>query len=500
MAHTLNLLAFDLGASNGRAMLGRFDGERLQMEPLHRFANNYVYSDGGMYWDTSRLLQEIKNSLRLAAGTGNALDGIALDGWGLDFGLLDKAGRLCQSPRCYRDPRSMRGAELLRRDFNPWELYQHTGCTLLAGSSLSQLYAMATEQAPELKQAESLLLMPDLLSYFLCGEQAAEYTNATTTQLYAPLSGDWAFTLIQKLGIPSKLFPRIVSPGERRGLLTGDMRRETGLGAVPLLFAASHDTASALAAVPKAEENFAFLSSGTWSLIGLESQTPQLSQKAFSLGFSNEGAASGGFRLMKNVHGLWLLQECGREWAQGRPDGIFWQALTEQAEKAPAFLSLIPPAHPYFFGPGNMCARIQRFCALTGQTVPQTPGEFTRCILESLALSYQEALEDCDSLRGSRIERLYIVGGGSQNRLLNYFAACATGRPVTSGPAEASSAGNLLVQAQALGALRGQEQMAEVIRRSFSLEGFEPENVELWSEIGYRFRALGKYKIITEND
>lgn len=489
MAKALNLMAFDLGASNGRSMLGHYDGKRLTLESLHRFPNNYVCAGNNIYWDILRLLHEIKHGLGMFAHTGKKLDGIGIDSWGLDFGLLDKNGKMLSNPYCYRDTRSQRGFDSLVRCFDIRELHQRTGASVLAGSTLCQLYDMVYNNDVEIECAETLLMIPDLLSYFLCGEKASEYTNATTTQLYNPNQNGWDFEMIERLGIPKRIFTKIQSAGSERGQLTEKIADETGLNRATVFAVGSHDTASALASVPYKSDSFAYISSGTWSLMGVVTSTPVINSFTFEKGFSVEGTTDNSFRMMKNMMGLWLMQECKREWEYS--GGVYsWDDLEKEAEASVPFRSIVNTDNPLFFGIGNMIRRIQKYCSKTMQCIPETRGEIMRCLLESIAMKYRQVMLELDVVSGKHIPTLHIVGGGTRYRLLNQFAANATGRAVIAGPAEGSAIGNLMTQVLALGELKSKDEIAQVVSDSFTPQIYEPKYGQLWDSAYEIFQRM----------
>ncbi len=470
---TLDLLAFDLGASNGRAVLGRFDGERLVLEELHRFENGPVERDGHLRWDAQGLLGHLKAGFAAYAEQGGpGLASFGIDSWGVDYGLLDRDGRLIADPRAYREStdEAMRAA---------WEvvpkrtMFDRTGIAAMNFNTAYQLYRRVLEGDPELARAETLLLMPDLLGYLLTGEKRSEYTNATTTNLYDHDAHDWDRATIRALGIPERVFTALDRAGSLRGRLTETVAAELGVGRVPLAAVGTHDTASAVAAIPGAGD-FAFCSSGTWSLFGVETDAPVRTDDVFASNFSNEGSVQGGCRPLKNIMGLWPLQECRREWTtpERRPA---WDFLSAEAEKAEPFRSVVDPDWGPFFSPGGMTAKIRHYCRATGQPEPETEGQVVRCIFESLALKYRWAVGHLETLKGRPLPVLHIVGGGIHHKLLDRMAADATQRLVETGPVEGACAGNHLLQAMALGELRDMDELRAVVRNSFPIEAFEPD-------------------------
>ena len=476
-----NMLAIDLGAESGRAMLGQFDGQRLHMSEVHRFPNEPVNLPNGMYWDVLRIYREIVSSLSAAATTDGLVESLGIDAWAVDFGLLDRTGALIENPRHYRDRRTEgmlgRAFERVSRE----EIYQATGIQAMPINTLCQLLAM--EGSPALSISHTMLLIPDLFRYWLSGERNAEYTVATTTQLYEHATSTWAWDIIDRLKIPAGIFPLLVPAAEIGSPVRATIAHDAGLKASPDIVAvASHDTASAVVAVPAREEFFAFISSGTWSLVGVELSEPVLSDAAMEANFTNEGGAFGKIRFLKNVMGLWLLQECRRVWLDEGHD-VSYDALVAGARSARPFNALIDPDYPRFMAPGNMPARISAYCEMTGQRPPDDIAETTRCILESLALKYRWVIEQIEQLTGHSIKAIHIVGGGSHNVALCQFTADATRRPIVAGPAEATALGNILVQAVARGHLSSLGHIREVVRNSEELIVYEPcRDSESWDE------------------
>jgi rhamnulokinase len=479
-------LAVDLGAESGRVMLGSLAQDRLSLQELHRFPNQPVRLPTGLYWDTFRLFHEIQHGLALAGRT-SAIDGIGVDTWGVDFALLGRDGALVDNPRHYRDPRTN---GILERAFAvvPRErIFAQTGIQFMQFNTLFQLYAMKLAGDPALQTAERLLFMPDLLNYFLTGERVAELSIASTSQFYNPLERRWAAELFTDLGLPSRILPGIVPPGTRLGPLLPHLAEATGLADAPVFATCGHDTASAVAAVPAERENWCYISSGTWSLMGVELAEPVVNQHSLDLNFTNEIGFGGSVRFLKNIAGLWLLQECRRAWAlDGREFG--YAELAQMAADTAPFPAILDP--DAFLEPGGMPAKIAAHCQARGQRSPSTPAETCRAILESLALRYRQVLESLEAVLGRRLDVIHIVGGGSRNQVLNQFVADATGRTVLAGPAEATALGNILVQAIGSGALAGHREARQLIRRSFPLEVYEPHPQADWDAAYARFCAL----------
>jgi rhamnulokinase len=482
-------LAFDLGAESGRAVVGHLDAEALRLEEMHRFPNGPVRVSDSLHWDVLRLWSEVKQGLGLAIQEhGRDLLSVGLDTWGVDFGLLAADDTLLGNPHHYRDARTDSMLERAFRVLPRAEIYEHTGIQFMQINSLYQLLAMAQADSPLLQAAHLFLNMPDLFNFWLCGRKASEFTIATTSQCYDPRAGDWARRMLERLGIPSRIFGEIVTPGTVLGDLCPAVQDEIGGTAIQVVATAGHDTASAVAAVPAAAD-FIYLSSGTWSLMGVENEDPVITGQSLAYDFTNEGGLNGTFRLLKNIMGLWLVQECRREWARAGTS-YSYDELTQMASGAPAFGALVAVNDERFLPPGKMVSRIQSSCRATGQVVPNTRGEVIRCILESLALEYRWVAERLDELVARPLPTIHIIGGGSRNRLLNQFTANATGRSVLAGPVEATAIGNVLVQAMALGRLANFSEARAVVRRSFEIESYEPQDVAAWDEAYERYLTL----------
>lgn len=487
MSGIATFLAVDLGAESGRVFSCGFDGERVSPQEVHRFPNVPVRLPDGLYWDILHIFSEIKAGLAKLARDGEGIESLGVNSWGVDFALLDRGGALLSNPRHYRDKRTEGMVERALERVPKEGIYRTTGIQFLRLNTLCQLLAM--EGSPLLEAADTLLLIPDLINYWLTSEKSCEYTNATTTQLYDPRAGEWARELMEKLSIPARLFTRIVAPATRFGSLLPQVAEETRIGEVPVVAVASHDTASAVAAIPAENEDFAYISSGTWSLVGVETPEPVMTGEAMEANFTNEGGFGGRTRFLKNVTGLWLLQECRGEWARKGRD-YSYEELARLAEAAPAAGPLIDPDHPMFLDPGDMASRIRHFCEAAGQKVPDNPGEISRCIFESLALKYALVLEQAQKITGKTIEAVHVIGGGSQNELLCRLTADATGLPVLSGPVEATVLGNAMVQACAGGYVESLQEIRRVIRHSVEIKTCEPRDDGRWAELRERFREV----------
>ena len=483
------MVAVDLGAQSGRVALGRFDGERLSVEEVHRFPNVPVLAHGTLHWDVLRLYDAILEGLGAAAREAGGVDSVGIDTWGVDFGLLDRAGRLVQNPVHHRDRRTDGVLDELYERVPARELYDRTGIQLMPINTVVQLAAMVSAEDPALEIAETLLLVPDLFHYWLSGVAACEWTNATTTQCLDARSQTWAADLLERLGLPSRLFPEVVPPASVLGPLGDDVAGRTRLRGAVVVAPATHDTGSAVAAVPFRTPDAAYISSGTWSLVGLERRAPLIDDRTFAANLTNEGGVGGTFRLLRNVTGLWLLHECRRAWAGEGRDWAF-DELVAMAEDAPPLRSLIDPNDPAFTAPGDMPRRIRERCSATAQEAPEDASAVVRCVLESLALKYRQTLELLADATGTSPPELHVVGGGARNELLCRWTAHATGLPVLAGPAEATEIGNLAVQAMALGELGSLDEARDVVRRSFEPAPYEPRDRDAWDDAYGRFERV----------
>ena len=445
----MKYLAIDLGAESGRAMLGTLDDGKLTLEELHRFPNTPVRLPTGLYWDTLRLFHEIRQALTICGRERKiALDGIGIDTWGVDFALLGADGALVDNPRHYRDTRNNGMLERTFAVIPREEIFAETGIQFMAINTLYQLHAMKLAGSPALAAASKLLFMPDLFNYWLTGEARAEMSIASTSQFFNPAKREWAGGLLDRLGIPSSILPPVVPSGTRLGTLLPEIAESAGLPpGVPVYATACHDTASAVAAIPGEGDDWCYISSGTWSLMGVVLDQPVINARSLELNFTNEVGAGGKIRLLKNIAGLWLLQECRRAWALGGRE-YSYDELSKLAAEAPSMGFVLNPDD--FAEPGRMPQRIAEYCRARGHVAPDEPGGMARLILESLAATYAKVLSSLEELIGRRIGRIHIAGGGSRNELLNRLTAEATGRTVIPGPAEATAAGNVLVQAGAI--------------------------------------------------
>jgi len=482
-----NFLAIDLGAESGRTVLGKLKDGVLSITETHRFPNKPVRLPDGLHWDILRLSSEIKSGIAATIKNCAQLDSIGVDTWGVDFALLDKSGALLGNPYHYRDARTDGMMDEAFRLMSREELFANTGIQFLQLNTLYQLLAMVLKESPALEIAQTFVTIPDLFNYWLCGEIANEFTNATTTQCMDPIRRDWSMTVLTAMSIPTHLFGPITAPGTQIGTLLPDIAEETGADGVRVILPACHDTGSAVVAIPAQNQDFAWISSGTWSIMGAEVQEPVLDPKALQCNFTNEGGVFNTWRLSKNIMGLWLIQECRREWQRQGKDHSY-DEMTSLAAESEAFLAAIDPDDDSFFHPGDMPKRIREYCRSSGQRVPKTKGEILRVALESLALKYRWVLERTEELSGKQLDPIHIIGGGTKNRLLNQFTADAIGRMVLTGPVEAAAIGNVLIQAVGLGQLSSLAEAREVVRNSFEVEEYHPGNREDWDEAYSRFQ------------
>jgi rhamnulokinase len=484
-------LALDLGAESGRAMLATLDGDHLTLNEVHRFGNGPVRLPDGLHWDVLRLWNEIKAGIAAAIQSGAHPAAIGLDTWGVDFALLDKNGALLGNPFHYRDARTDGVVEKAFDVVPRAGIFAQTGIQFMQLNTLYQLYSMSLAKSPLFDIAETFVTVPDLFNYWLSGNITNEFTIATTTQCFNPLTRDWAKDMLDALGIPSRLFGPVSQPGTVLGTLLPAIAEETGAGAIKVVAPACHDTGSAVAAVPARNQDFAWISSGTWSIMGAEVREPALGEKALAYNFTNEGGVDGTWRLSKNIMGLWLVQECRRFW-RAHGEDLSYDEITRLAAEASPFLAMVDPDADIFFHPGDMPEKIRQFCAESGQPAPQTKGEIVRVALESLALKYRLTLEHAEELSGRHLDPIHIIGGGTKNRLLNQFTADCTGRTVVTGPVEATAIGNVLMQAIALGQLGSLAEARAVVRNSFDVETYQPGSRVGWNEAFEKLLKLTK--------
>ncbi|WP_322922888.1 rhamnulokinase family protein [Paenibacillus campi] len=482
----MTILAYDLGAGSGRAIVGRLTDNRIATQEIHRFANEPVKVGAHLYWDILRLYHELQHGLIVAKQERMVPDSIGIDSWAVDFGLIGRTGELLGNPYHYRDPHTAGMMEQLVAELTAERIFAATGIQFLSFNTLYQLAALRSDDSPLLKEAQRLLMIPDLLRYFMTGEMISEFTNVTTTQLYNARQQEWERKLLSHIGIPSSWFGKPVQPGTPAGRLRSALTDALGLPAIAVTAVAEHDTASAVVAVPAWSDSFAYLSCGTWSLMGTEVPEPIINEQALALNFTNEGGAYGTYRLLKNIMGLWIFQEYKRECER---DGHYasyadWLSGTEAAS---AFQCFIDPDDPVFLHAGDMAVRVADYCHRTNQPLPQSRGAVARCIFESLVFKYRYVLELTEQLSGKTFDGLHMVGGGIQNRLLCQWTANAIARPVWAGPAEASAIGNLAVQWIAQGTFKNMAEARTVIRDSFPVELYEPQERDMWEQAYARF-------------
>ncbi len=490
MAHK-KMLAIDLGASSGRGIIGKFDGEKITLEEIHRFSNDPVMLPTGFYWDTLRILFEIKTAILNASHAGG-VDTIGIDTWGVDYGYLDKNGALLSNPYNYRDVRTEGIQDYVFEKYAPLsEIYGVTGIQSLNLNSIYQIAADLRDHPWVVENAETMLFMPDLLGYMLTGEKKTEYTIASTGAVLDAEKRDYAKDLLAKFGFPEKLLCEVVEPGTELGALLPAIEEETGNTGAKVIKVASHDTASAVLAVPAENEDFLYISSGTWSLMGIESKTPVINELSAKYNFTNEGGVFGTIRILKNIMGLWIEQESRRQWTREGTKYSF-DELSEMALASKPFQCFIDPDDQLFATAGNMPRRIREYCEKTGQYVPQTVGEIVRCIFESLSLRYRWTAEKLEELTGRKYPVINIVGGGTKEEMLSQFTADASHRKVCAGPVEATALGNIAMQCIASGEIKDMWEARRIIRNSTDIKEYEPdmESAAAWDEAYARFLKI----------
>ncbi len=488
-------LAVDMGASSGRHVLGRFDGKTLRLEEVYRFENGPVEVGGSIYWDLLGQWTHVQNGLHAAKERSQAkISSVGVDTWGVDFGLLGRRDELLGNPFHYRDARTNGIMEKAFAMVPREEIFRQTGLQFMQFNTLFQLLVMKLGGSSLLEAAETMLMMPDLFHWLLTGEKCNEMCDASTSQFYNPVAGDWARDLLDKFGLPTKILGRIAQPGTILGPLRVKLAEDLGLPGSQVVLPGSHDTASAVMAVPAASKpgarpDWCYISLGTWALMGIESPRPVVNEQVSQLNFTNEGGVGGTTRLLKNITGLWLVQECRRAWNRAG-ENLHWEDLNRlSAAERPLRCFVNPDAHD-FLAPADMPEAIRRFCRQTGQTAPDGKGTVLRCALESIAMKFRKVLGYLEELAGGRIETIHIVGGGIQNKQLCQAAADACGRRVVAGPIEATATGNVMMQAVAAGDVSSIADARDVIRRSFSVEVYEPQNTDAWSEAYERFSKV----------
>jgi len=475
-------LGFDLGASSGRAMLGALSDGKLELTEIHRFVNQMQLINGHYFWNIFSLFNELKFALKKCVKELEIQpESIGIDTWGVDFVHLNKEGLILSLPFAYRDSRTNTSMEDLFQVIPSEEVYLETGIQFMQFNSLFQLFSMVKDHSSLLDITDSILFMPDALNYLFSGVKKSEFSIASTSQMIIPGTCGWNYKLLEKAGIPTKMLQEIVLPGTIIGTIQKEVASETGSNALPVISVAAHDTASAIVSVPSTLKNFAYISSGTWSIVGIECSKPIISEQTRRLNFTNEGGAEGTTRFLKNIMGMWLIQETQRIWEENGTK-YTWSAMVELAKEAEPFQFLINPDDPMFLNPRDMTQAVRDFCYQTAQGTPHTHGETIRCIYDSLALKYRYTLEQIREVSDQPIEVLHIIGGGANNHFLNQLTADATGLPVTAGPTEATAIGNIMIQAKAMGYVSSLNEIREIITNSFDLVHFTPTRDLDWEE------------------
>lgn len=483
-------LAADFGAESGRVILGLFDGKKITLQEMHRFANPQTTRGNHIHWDASQLFDELKTGLARAATAGHKdVASIGVDTWGVDFGLLGHDGKLLEEPVVYRDSRTDGMLDEAFKRMPREEIYAKTGIQFMQLNTAYQLLSLAVNRPNLLTQSKQLLFIPDLFNYFMTGEKVSEYSIASTSQLLNAKAKRWETSILERFDIPSKIMAEIIQPGAKIGRLLPAIAAEMGLSEADVVAPGCHDTASAVAAVPTESAHWAYLSSGTWSLLGVELDEPVMNAKSLRNNFTNEGGVGNKIRFLRNLMGLWLLQRCKKDW-ESKNENHSYEELVHLAEQAASFKAIVNPDAPVFLNPPDMPRAIEGFCRSTGQSVPRTKGEFTRAVLESLALKYRFVIEMINGMLPNPVEVLHIVGGGSQNALLNQFTANATGLPVVAGPVEATALGNIMLQAIANGEIADLRQGREIVKSSVQPKTFLPQNQTHWTESYGRVKHL----------
>lgn len=491
MSKKYKFLAFDFGASSGRAMLATFDGEKITMEEKHRFSNDPVSVGGSLYWDILRLFHEIKQGILKCANSGDRdIDAIGIDTWGVDFGLLDENDKLIGNPYHYRDTRTEGMYDEAFKLVPKAEIFKSTGIAFNWFNTVFQLLSMRVHNDKSLDRAKTLLFMPDLFNFFLTGVKKTEYTVASTAQMFDSEKHEWASDMLKKMNIPTDILTDVIYPGETVGTLLPELAEELGVGEIPVVAVASHDTGSAVAAVPVVDnKDFVYISSGTWSLMGVELDKPNTSDEAMEYNFTNEGGVDKTIRFLKNIMGLWLIQESRRQWDR-EGELLSFDELEKQANAATPFASLIDPDYHTFQTPGNMPKRIREYCKMTGQEVPQTKGDIVCCIAQSLAFRYRYTVEGMEKVTGKKYDVIHIVGGGIKDKMICQFTANATKRKVEAGPVEATSIGNIMVQTMAMAGVKSLNDARKVVKNSFDIAEYIPQDSQQWDEAYEKWKAI----------
>lgn len=491
MSNKEYFFAVDLGATSGRTIIGTLEGSKFNLEELTRFNNNLIETGGHFYWDIYALYNEIINGLKIAHQRNIPIKSIGIDTWGCDFVYIGKDGAILRNPLAYRDPHTFGVMEkYFDQEISKEQVYDKTGIQFMNFNSLFQLYAMRQAGNTALENAEKILFIPDALSYMLTGNAVCEYTVASTSQILNPNTKDLDEDLIKSLGLKREQFGPMINPGEQIGVLTEEIQKMTGLGAIPVIAVAGHDTASAVAAVPAKDEKFAYLSSGTWSLMGIESKEPIINENSFDKNFTNEGGIEGTTRFLKNICGMWIYERCRKEWPE--VSGMGHQQILSEAMQAEPFKSLINPDDEIFANPNSMVEAIQTYCKEHNEPVPVGYAAITRCIFESLALRYRQIFSWLKEFADFDINTLHIIGGGSLNQYLNQFTANSLGVKVLAGPQEGTAIGNIMLQAKAAGDVKDIWEMRRFIAFSLELKEFMPQDQEVWDQAYHKYLEITK--------
>lgn len=491
MAQTGKVLAFDFGASSGRAMLFTFDGEKLSIEEMHRFSNDPVMVNGSYHWDILRLFFEIKKGISKTINAGHKdIEAIGIDTWGVDYGLFDENGKLLGNPYHYRDGRTDGMIELADQKVGKKYIFEQTGIQFDFFNTIFQLMAAKEQHDSTFSLAKKLLFLPDIFNYFLTGEMRNEYTESSTSMLLNPYTKQWNYELMGKVGIPTDIFCEIIQPGNVVGQLSDAICEELGCPKIPVIAVGSHDTASAVASVPVTEDySYAYISTGTWALMGVELDAPSITESTYRYNFTNEGGVCGKIRFLKNIMGLWIIQESRRQWEREGKE-LSFDDLEQAAWGATPFESFIDPDYHDFATPGNMPQKIRNFCERTGQKVPQSEGEVIRCAAQSLAMKCRMVADALEDVQGKKLEAIHMLGGGIKDTMVTSFVANATGKRVVAGPVEATSTGNAAVQFMALGKIKSLQEARTIIRNSFPIKVYEPQDTELWNQAFEKFKTI----------
>lgn len=484
----LNFVAIDLGATSGRVILASFHDADVKMEEVYRFPSPIIQMSGHFYWDLPAIYQSVLKGLKMVAERGVAVQSIGIDTWGVDVAMFGEDGELLRLPYCYRDPHTVGAPEEFFKRMPKEELYERTGIQVMNFNTLFQLDTMRRNGCSALAAAKKILFIPDALAYLMTGEMVTEYTIASTSHMINPYTRSWDDKILSMLGLSAEKFGHQVMPGEKIGSLTEEVQRLTGLGAVDVVAVASHDTGSAVATVPAKDQSMAYLSSGTWSLMGVVSPEPVITKRSEQLNFTNEGGVGGTIRVLKNICGMWLLERCRAEWPK-----MEYSELIAAAEQAEPFRSLINPDAPCFANPQSMTMAIADYCKATNQPVPQSVGEYVRCIFDSLALRYRQVVEMLREISPVAINRLYVIGGGARNAMLNQYTANAVGVSVETGSSESTAIGNIMMQAKWAGVVSTIIDMRAMIRASLDdSQSYEPKDAEVWSKAYEKFLSVYK--------